>query len=72
MQPDVSLVCSRVRVEEKMLLDAFDRRGVDVRRYDERDLMLDFHRPERLPLMHSRVVMLRPIAHSRARRRGTP
>ncbi len=66
MQADVSLVCSRVRVEEKMLLDAFDRRGVEVQRYDERDLMLDFHRPRKQALVHSRVVMLRPIAHSRA------
>ena len=38
--PTIGLLCSRVRVEEKLLLDAFERRGVPCVRLDERELML--------------------------------
>ncbi|MFO7941578.1 MAG: lysine biosynthesis protein LysX [Bacillota bacterium] len=65
METSVSLVCSRVRVEEKMLLAAFEERGVEVRRYDERDLTLDLHHPEASEIASSDVAFLRPIAHSR-------
>ncbi len=65
METSVSLVCSRVRVEEKMLLAAFEERGVEVRRYDERDLILDLQHPEASEIASSDVAFLRPIAHSR-------
>ena len=40
-EPRVAMLVSRVRVEEKMLLDAFARRGVDVDVVDVRTLVLD-------------------------------
>ncbi|MFP4200073.1 MAG: lysine biosynthesis protein LysX [Clostridia bacterium] len=66
MDNSVSLICSRVRVEEKMLLAAFEKRGVEVRRYDERDLVLDLQRAEESDISRSDLAFLRAIAHSRA------
>jgi [lysine-biosynthesis-protein LysW]--L-2-aminoadipate ligase len=43
----VGLLCSRVRVEEKLLRDALERRGVEVTRIDDREEMLDLGRPWR-------------------------
>ncbi len=40
MNATVAMACSRVRVEEKLLLDAYARRGVEVRRVDPRALSL--------------------------------
>lgn len=34
----IAILCSRVRVEEKLLFAAFDALGVDVERYDEREI----------------------------------
>ena len=39
--PRVAMLVSRVRVEEKLLLSAFQRRGVDVELVDVRQLVLD-------------------------------
>lgn len=39
--PRIGLLCSRVRVEEKLLHEAFERRGVAFERLDERELILD-------------------------------
>jgi [lysine-biosynthesis-protein LysW]--L-2-aminoadipate ligase len=43
-EPRVAMLVSRVRVEEKMLLTAFARRGVTVDVVDVRRLVLDSHR----------------------------
>lgn len=40
-EPRVAMLVSRVRVEEKMLLEAFARRGVDVEMVDVRELVID-------------------------------
>lgn len=40
-EPRVAMLVSRVRIEEKMLLDAFRRRGGDVEMVDVRELVLD-------------------------------
>lgn len=45
--PRVALLCSRVRVEEKLLRDALERRGAGVVRIDDRELVLDLHTPWR-------------------------
>ena len=41
----IGLLASRVRVEEKLLLEAYAARGVEVVRIDERDLSLRADRP---------------------------
>jgi [lysine-biosynthesis-protein LysW]---L-2-aminoadipate ligase len=40
-EPRVAMLTSRVRVEEKLLRDAFARRGVDVELVDVRELVID-------------------------------
>ncbi|HSP64675.1 MAG TPA: RimK family alpha-L-glutamate ligase, partial [Candidatus Deferrimicrobium sp.] len=40
-EPRVAMLVSRVRVEEKLLLEAFARRGVDVETVDIRELVID-------------------------------
>ena len=53
---------SRVRVEEKLLLTEFERRGVNVVRFDDRHLQLDLLRPS----VECDVVIERCINHLRA------
>jgi [lysine-biosynthesis-protein LysW]---L-2-aminoadipate ligase len=43
----VGLLCSRVRVEEKLLATAMIARGVDLERIDDREIVLDLARPWR-------------------------
>src|SRR2546422_196713 len=43
----VALLCSRIRVEEKLLRDALQRRGVTVEVVDDRELVLDVAGPAR-------------------------
>lgn len=45
MATRVALLCSRVRVEEKMLRDALAQRGADVQRVDDREIVLDLTAP---------------------------
>lgn len=61
--PRVGMLLSRVRVEEKMLLEAFRRRGVPVEIYDDRRVV--FELGERPPLEVD-IVLERCINHSRA------
>jgi [lysine-biosynthesis-protein LysW]--L-2-aminoadipate ligase len=58
----VGIVCSRIRLEEKLLLAAFEERGVPVDIIDDRELVLD---PQRRPLDHD-VVIERCLHLSRA------
>ena len=60
----IGMLLSRVRVEEKLLLDAFERQGIEVDRIDDRDLVLDLHDPS--PMRGYDVVVERCINHSRA------
>src|SRR2546426_7337267 len=43
----VALLCSRLRVEEKLLRDALQRRGATVEIVDDRELVLDVAQPQR-------------------------
>jgi [lysine-biosynthesis-protein LysW]--L-2-aminoadipate ligase len=43
-QPRIAVLLSRVRVEEKLLLQAFDERGVSVDVHDDREIVLDLQR----------------------------
>ncbi|MGH2532501.1 MAG: lysine biosynthesis protein LysX [Thermomicrobiales bacterium] len=58
----VGILQSRVRVEEKLLLAEIDRRGVEVVRFDDRNLALDLQRPS----FGVDVVVERCINHLRA------
>ncbi|MFN2568359.1 MAG: lysine biosynthesis protein LysX [Candidatus Dormibacteria bacterium] len=58
----VGVLCSRVRVEEKLLLEALERRGVDVCRVDDREAVLDITSP----WQGYDVILERCLQHSRA------
>jgi len=58
----VGVLCSRIRVEEKLLFDAFERRGFQIDRIDDRELVFDLQQPA---LRHD-VVLERCLHHSRA------
>ncbi len=58
----VGMLLSRVRVEEKLLLEEFARRGVQVTRIDDRDVIFELGRNN----LKFDVVLERAINHSRA------
>jgi [lysine-biosynthesis-protein LysW]--L-2-aminoadipate ligase len=59
---NVGILLSRVRVEEKLLLEEFAGHGVEVTRIDDRDVIFELGRNE----LHFDVVLERAINHSRA------
>ncbi|MEJ2211466.1 MAG: lysine biosynthesis protein LysX [Anaerolineae bacterium] len=59
----VALLCSRVRVEEKLILAALRERGVEFDRLDPRGLILDLHSPG---AGEYDAVLVRCLSHSRA------
>jgi [lysine-biosynthesis-protein LysW]--L-2-aminoadipate ligase len=61
--PTVGVLLSRVRVEEKLLLEELERRGVTTKVIDDRELVL---RLEKKPELGVDVVLERCIQHSRA------
>lgn len=61
--PRVSVLLSRVRVEEKLILRAFAARSVTVDVVDDRDIVFDLGRRPQLP---ADVVLERCVNHSRA------
>ncbi|MCG2770425.1 MAG: lysine biosynthesis protein LysX [Anaerolineae bacterium] len=60
----IGVLLSRVRVEEKLLFEAFDARGVDYDRLDDRELVFDLASPDGFSRYD--VVLERCINHSRA------
>jgi [lysine-biosynthesis-protein LysW]--L-2-aminoadipate ligase len=60
----IALLLSRVRVEEKLLIEAFKNRGQDVDIIDDRKIILDLH--EQDSWSQYGVVVERCINHSRA------
>lgn len=60
----VGLLYSRVRVEEKMLFDALDARGIQYDRIDDRDVEFDLQNPG--TWREYDVILERCINHSRA------
>lgn len=61
--PVVGVLLSRVRVEEKLLLEAFERRGVRTKLIDDREVVFKL---EERPDLGVDVVLERCIQHSRA------
>jgi len=60
----IGVLLSRVRVEEKLLFEAFNARGVDYDRLDDRELVFDLASPDGFSRYD--VVLERCINHSRA------
>lgn len=60
----VAMLLSRVRVEEKLLIKAFEARGVDIELVDDRKLILELH--DSASMRQYDVVVERCINHSRA------
>ena len=58
----VALLCSRVRVEERLLGDALSSRGLDVERIDDREVVLELGNPWR----EWDVVLERSLSQTRA------
>ena len=61
--PRVTMLLSRVRVEEKLLLKAFHDRGISVDKVDDRQVVFDLHES---PNWAGDVVLERCVNHSRA------
>ena len=60
----IGMLLSRVRVEEKLLLDAFARRGIEPELLDDRELVFDLGNVESMRTYD--VIIERCINHSRA------
>jgi [lysine-biosynthesis-protein LysW]--L-2-aminoadipate ligase len=60
----IAILLSRVRVEEKLLLQEFERRNLPVDVIDDREIIFDFHKPN--GWRDYNVVLERCINHSRA------
>lgn len=58
----IGVLCSRIRVEEKLLFDAFQRRGLPFDRIDDREIVFDLQ----APVEAYDVVLERCLHHSRA------
>ncbi len=58
----IGVLCSRVRVEEKLLVEALRRRGHEAPIVDDRAIYLDLDRPQR----EYDAVLERCVHHSRA------
>ena len=62
----VGVLYSRVRVEEKLLFEAFQKRDVELDLLDDQKLVFDITDVRRHPYQHYDVVVERCINHSRA------
>jgi [lysine-biosynthesis-protein LysW]--L-2-aminoadipate ligase len=60
----VGVLCSRIRIEEKLLFDELESRGVAYDKLDDRTLVFNLH--DLSPLQHYDVILERSINHSRA------
>ncbi|HEX8027530.1 MAG TPA: RimK family alpha-L-glutamate ligase, partial [Vicinamibacterales bacterium] len=64
--PKVGVLYSRVRVEEKLLFEAFEKRGVSLDLLDDQKLIFDITDVQNHPYQHYDVIVERCINHSRA------
>jgi len=64
--PRVGVLYSRVRVEEKLLFEAFEKRGVTLDLLDDSTLVFDITDVRQHPYQHYDVIVERCINHSRA------
>ncbi len=59
----IGMLHSRIRVEEKLLVEAFEKRGVALDLIDDREIVFDLHQPQ---WKQYHVILERCINHSRA------
>ncbi|MEZ5284272.1 MAG: hypothetical protein R2712_05565 [Vicinamibacterales bacterium] len=64
--PRVGVLYSRVRAEEKLLFEAFERRGISIELLDDQQLIFDITDVQHHPYQHFDVIVERCINHSRA------
>ena len=64
--PRVGVLYSRVRIEEKLLFEAFEKRGVTLDLLDDQKLIFDITDVDNHPYKHYDVIVERCINHSRA------
>lgn len=66
----IGMLCSRIRVEEKLLLQEFERHGVTVERIDDEQLIFDLNelqaRPQTARERFPDVIIERSLHHGRA------
>src|ERR1044071_1472903 len=62
----VGVLYSRVRVEEKLLFESFEKRGVGLDLLDDQKLIFDITDVKNHPYQHYDVIVERCINHSRA------
>src|SRR5436190_12483492 len=60
----VGVLCSRIRIEEKLLFEALTARGVEYEKLDDRTLIFNLHDPK--VYQQYDVILERSINHSRA------
>ena len=60
----VGVLCSRIRVEEKLLFEALKAQGIAYEKLDDRTLIFDLHDPA--PFRKYDLILERAINHSRA------
>ena len=60
----VGVLCSRIRVEEKLLFEKLSERGIAYEKLDDRELVFNLHDPSRYQQYD--VILERSINHSRA------
>ena len=65
-KPKVGVLYSRVRVEEKLLFEAFEKRGVSLDLLDDQKLIFDITDVHNHPYKDYDVIVERCINHSRA------
>lgn len=64
----VGVLCSRIRIEEKLIFEGLRKRGVDFEKFDVRRLYfsLNGERPREMPILDCEVVLIRCISHREA------
>ena len=60
----VGVLCSRIRVEEKLLFEAFRSRDVEIEKLDDRTLVFDLQNMDRYRQYD--IILERSVNHSRA------
>lgn len=61
----VGVLCSRIRVEEKLLFQAMRDRGIEFEKIDDREVVFNLNH-ELLPVQRYDIILERSINHSRA------
>jgi [lysine-biosynthesis-protein LysW]--L-2-aminoadipate ligase len=61
----VGVLCSRVRVEEKLLFEAMRQKGIDYEKIDDREVIFQLNDPTNCAVKFD-IVLERSVNHSRA------